>query len=326
MIALRLAAARGKTDFGWLSGCRQVLLLVLALVVTGACPSAQARNLGHHGDEANARADQQQYQEQGRPTTFAALIDEMIQACGEQAAAFRKGPPETIVQAVHLSDDQRAALDQVRTSADSAAKTLDANCPKRIPAEFGAKLDTLDHALSLVVDSLKGLRPSIVQFYALLDDEQKGRLVAMRVSANPASRSALKDYASSSRTDAEAKSICTQWVAILSAWPVRQIDAGMQLSAAQRAALYELSAAIYRSAGLSEACPADNAVTTLGRLDAMQKELQAVRHDIEVMRPSATAFENALNNAVTLNVRSRGQGSAVPLPATFAAPSSLGPW
>jgi hypothetical protein len=100
----------------------------------------------------------------------------------------------------------------------------------------------------------------------------------------------------------------------------------MQLSAAQRAALYELSAAIYRSAGLSEACPADNAVTTLGRLDAMQKELQAVRHDIEVMRPSATAFENALNNAVTLNVRSRGQGSAVPLPATFAPPSSLGPW
>jgi hypothetical protein len=324
MIALRLAAERGKTDFGWFSACRRVLLLVLALVVTSAPPSAQARNLRHHGDEASARADQEQYQEQGRPTIFAALIDEIIQACGEQAAALRKGPPETIVQAVQLSDDQRAALDQVRTSADSAAKTLDANCPKRIPAEFGAKLDTLDHALSLVVDSLKGLRPSIVQFYALLDDEQKGRLVAMRVSGN--SRSGPKASASGSGTDAEATSICTQWVAILSTWPVRQIDAGMQLSAAQRAALYELSAAIYRSAGLSEACPADNAVTTLGRLDARQKELQAVRHDIEVMRPSATAFENALNNAVTPNVRSRGQGSAVPLPATFAAPSSLGPW
>jgi hypothetical protein len=259
-----------------------------------------------------------------RKVLTAAFIDEMIHACGEQAAVLRSLPPETIVQVVQLSDDQRAALEQVRASADSGAKTLDANCPKRIPAELGAKLDTLDHALSLVADSLSGLRPSVLKIYALLDDEQKGRLVAMRVSRNPASRSGGKDSASGSGADAEAKSICAQWVANLRTWPVRQIDAGMQLSDAQRAALYELSAAIYRLAG--QACPADNPVTALGRLDARHNELQTVRRDIEAMRPSTTAFENALNDAqkkaLTLSVPSRGQGSAVALPATFAAP----PW
>jgi hypothetical protein len=294
MVILRRAAARGNTDFGRLSGGLPVLVLILALVVTSAPPSAQARDLRHHGDEASARADEERYQEHGRPTAFAAFIDEMIQACGGQAAALRKLPPETIVQVVQLSDDQRAALDQIRTSADSDAKTLDANCPKRIPAELGAKLDTLDHALSLVADSLSGLRPSVFKFYALLDDEQKGRLVGMRVSGSPASRFG-KDSASASGADAEAKSICAQWVANLRTWPVRQIDVGMQLSDTQRAALYELSAAIYRLAG--QACPADNPVTVPGRLDARQNELQAVRRDIEAMRPSATTFENALKGA-----------------------------
>ena len=331
MIALRPAAERGDTDFGWLSGCLLVLVLILALVVTSAPRSAQARDLRHHGDEASARADEERYQEHSKPTAFAAFIDEMIQACGGQAAVLRKLPPETIVQVVRLSDDQRAALDQIRTSADSDAKTLDANCPKRIPAELGAKLDTLDHALSLVADSLSGLRPSVLKFYALLDDEQKGRLVAMRVSGNPASRSGGKDSASGGGADAEAKSICAQWVANLRTWPVRQIDAGMQLSDAQRAALYELSATIYRSAGHSiGACPADNPVTALGRLDARHNELQAVRQDIEAMRPSTTAFENALNDAqkkaLTLSIPSRGQGSAVASPATFATPSPLAPW
>jgi hypothetical protein len=72
----------------------------------------------------------------------------------------------------------------------------------------------------------------------------------------------------------------------------------MQLSDVQRAALYEMSAAIYRSAGhLVEVCPTDNPVTALGRLDARVNELQALRQDIETIRPPTAAFENALNDA-----------------------------
>jgi hypothetical protein len=288
-------------DLGMLaSACRHVLLLlILGLVVTGAPPPSQARHLRHHGDEASTRADEERYQEHGRRTAFAAFIDEMIQACGEQAAALGKLPPDTIVQAMQLSDDQRAAFDQVRTSADSAAKTLDANCSKHIPAELGAKLDTLDDALSLIVDSLSGLGPA-VKFYGMLDDEQKGGLVAMSLSYNRASRSGRagtrKHRVSNSRADPDAKSICTQWAANLRTWPVRQIDAAMQLSDPQRAALYELTGAIYRSAGnLVETCPRQNAITPRGRLEARQNELQALRQDIEAIRPSAAAFENALN-------------------------------
>jgi len=274
-----------------------LFVLVLALVATGAPSLAQGRHLRHHGNQPSARMDEERDQERGRPTVFAASIDEMIRACTGQAEALRKLPPETVVQAVQFKDDQRSALEQVRASAASAAETLDANCPKGIPPELGAKLDALGHALSLLADALTGLRPAVLKFHALLDDEQKGRLVAMRASGNPASRSGRKDPGFGGAADADAASICAQWVAILRTWPVRQIDAGMQLSDAQRAALYELSAAIYRSAGhLVEACPTDNPVTALGRLDARGNELQAVRQDIETIRPSSAAFENALND------------------------------
>jgi hypothetical protein len=73
-----------------------VLFLVLALAVAGA--PAQARQLRHQGDEANARADEERSQEHGRPTAFAAFINEMPHACDEQAAVFRP-PPESIAKA-----------------------------------------------------------------------------------------------------------------------------------------------------------------------------------------------------------------------------------
>lgn len=275
-----------------------LLLLVLALMATGAPSLVQGRHLRHHGEATRAPMDAERDQERGRPTVFAAFIDDMIRACAEQAATLRELPPQTVVQAVRLTDDQLAALEQVRAATGSAAQRLDADCPKGIPAELGAKLVTLEHALGLLADSLGGLRPAVANFHAMLDDEQKGRLVAMRASGNPTSRSSRNDPGPGGGSDAEAKPICTQWVAILRSWPVKQIDAGIQLSDAQRAALYEMSAAIYRSAGhLVEACPTDNPVTALGRLDARENELRAVRQDIETIRPPTVAFENALNDA-----------------------------
>ena len=283
------------------SGSRHVLFpLVLVLMVMGAPSMAHGDHLRHHGDKSSGRIDQERDQDHGKPTAFVASIDGMIRACAEQAAALRKLPPETIVQAVQLNDDQRAAFEQVQTSAGNAAKTLDANCPKSIPAELSVKLDTLDNALGLLADSLSGLRPALLKFHASLDDEQKGRLVAMIRSSNPPRRSGptktRKRAAAGIGADEKATSICTQWAAILRTWPVRQFDTQMQLSDAQRAALYELSAAIYRSAGdLVEACPAENPVTPYGHLDARQNELQALREDIKAIRPPAAAFENALN-------------------------------
>lgn len=273
-------------------------LLLLALVVTGAPSLAQARHLRHYGDDATWRTNDAQDHAHGQPTVFTTSMDRMIRACSEQATVLRKLLLDLTIQSMQLSDDQRDALERVRTSVHGAAQTLDADCPKSIPPELGAKLDMLDHALTLIVDSLIGLRPAVLTFYVSLHDEQKGKLVVMGLSG-PAPRSGRartrKDVASGNGADPDVRSICAQWAANLRTWPVRQIDAGMQLSDPKRAALYELTAAIYRSAAdLVEACPVENATTPLSRLDARQNELQALREDINAIRPSAAAFESDL--------------------------------
>jgi hypothetical protein len=60
--------------------------------------------------------------------------------------------------------------------------------------------------------------------------------------------------------------------------------------------LYELTAAIYRSAGdLAQTCPAANSLTPLGRLELREHQLRALQQDIKAIEPYAAAFENALS-------------------------------
>jgi hypothetical protein len=276
-------------------------LFVLALLAMGVSSFAQTYHPWHDGGQAKARAHVDRGQDRaGKPSVFLAAINRTIDACNAQSIELRKLPVDAIARSAQLGDSQRNALEQVRTSAAAAAKALEATCPRRSPAELTAKIDALDAALSSLADSLSGLRPALATFFDLLDDEQKARLVILNLSSSPTSsaveRGARKKDDVDSNADAGAVSICTQWAAHLRSWPIKQIDSRMRFSDEQHAALYELTAAIYRSASdLVEACPMENPVTPIARLDAKKHELQSVRQDIEAIRPFARAFESALN-------------------------------
>jgi len=92
--------------------------------------------------------------------------------------------------------------------------------------------------------------------------------------------------------------VCRQWVAILRSWPVRQVESGISLSDEQHAILYDLTAAVYRAtSGLVEVCPAEDHFTALGRLDARQRQLTALRRGIDAVRPILSKFEDSLNDS-----------------------------
>jgi hypothetical protein len=276
-------------------------LFVLALLAMGVSSFAQTYHPRHDGDQVKARAHAGRGQDRaGKPSVFVAAIDRTIHACSQQSIELRGLPVDVIARSAQLRGSQHNALEEVRRSAAAAAKALEAACPSRSPAELTAKIDALDATLSLLVDSLIGLRPALATFFDLLDDEQKARLVIINLSSTPTSsvveRGARKKGDLDSNADAGAVSICMQWAANLRSWPVRQIEARMRFSDEQYAALYDLTAAIYRSAGdLVAACPMESPVTPIARLDAKEHELQSVRQDIEAIRPFARAFESALN-------------------------------
>jgi len=237
---------------------------------------------------------------QGKTTTFAAAIDAMVHECREQAADLKAMPLDFVGQAVQLRDEQGSQLEQVRSAGRGAAEALDANCPKDVGAQLTKKIAVLDDALQVMMDSLKSLHPALASFYNSLGNEQKAKFVAMTLSSEQLSalqqRVMRKQPATDDQFAGEQKSKCLQWVGRLTTWPVRQIETATALSNFQRASLYELTAAIYRSAGdLAQTCLAANPLTPLGRLELREQQLRALQQDIKAIEPYAAAFENALS-------------------------------
>jgi hypothetical protein len=90
--------------------------------------------------------------------------------------------------------------------------------------------------------------------------------------------------------------MCEEVGAVLRNWPVREIERDVRLSDAQRVALYELVTTSLKAAEtLSSACPAEAALTPVGRLETMRKRLSAVRAATAAIRPALARFYEALD-------------------------------
>jgi LTXXQ motif family protein len=89
---------------------------------------------------------------------------------------------------------------------------------------------------------------------------------------------------------------CENFVAALRGWPIREIERSVRLSETQRVAFYELVTLSLRVADtLAGACPAENALTPLGRLTQMRARLLAVRQATTAIHPTLTQFYEALD-------------------------------
>jgi hypothetical protein len=89
---------------------------------------------------------------------------------------------------------------------------------------------------------------------------------------------------------------CEELGAVLRNWPVREIERDVRLAGAQRVAFYELVTASLKAADtLSSACPAEAALTPVGRMETMRKRLAAVRAATAAIRPALARFYEALD-------------------------------
>jgi hypothetical protein len=144
-------------------------------------------------------------------------------------------------------------------------------------------------------ESRASLRPSVMNFYTLLDDEQKARIV-LNISAATTLLKSDQTSGSGSTLGEVGQGPCSQWAVTLRSWPTKQIEMEMDLSDEQYAALYDVTAAMHRAAGdLMTSCPAQGYLTTIGRLDTQQKQLEALRHGVNATQPILARFENLLN-------------------------------
>jgi hypothetical protein len=83
---------------------------------------------------------------------------------------------------------------------------------------------------------------------------------------------------------------------VLRGWPVREIERDVRLDGSQRVTFYELVTASLKAADtLGSACPAETALTPVGRMETMRKRLAAVRAATAAIRPALVRFYEALD-------------------------------
>jgi hypothetical protein len=126
-------------------------------------------------------------------------------------------PLDAVAGIVNPTPDQTDALDHIRSEALEASQSLAAVCPRNSSASIQERLKTLGQTLEAMADSLAQLRPAFATFYALLDDEQKARLVAMppskdaRTQPEEAARSRQTQNVAQRRGSSDRDLYCPQW-------------------------------------------------------------------------------------------------------------------
>jgi LTXXQ motif family protein len=85
--------------------------------------------------------------------------------------------------------------------------------------------------------------------------------------------------------------MCSPQAAGLAEWRVEQIERAVRPTDAQRAALNELKTASSKAAEtIAAACPREFPATSTGRLDLMEKRLDAMVQAVKTVRPAFDAF------------------------------------
>jgi LTXXQ motif family protein len=245
------------------------------------------------------------------------VVDRVISGCGQQAGELGNFPFAAIARIAAPDEVQSGALEALRATAMQATERLASDCPQSVPAEPAVRLEAVERAIDATSAAFASVVPALQKFYSALDDEQKARLLRdMTLAHAPVSSSERtakrsgerldrrssrwRAYASADRT-AAAKGwdgVCEQFISALRDWPIREIEGGVGLSEPQRITFYELVISSLRAADmLAGACPAETALTPVGRMATLRARLDAVRVATALIRPAYTLFFDSLDQA-----------------------------
>jgi hypothetical protein len=207
--------------------------------------------------------------------------------CGEQVPQLTDWPIERISQAVEPNEAQRAALDELKAATAKSIDILKAACPNDLPSIPTGRLSAMESRLQIMLQAVQTVRPSLDRLYQLLSDEQKARFNAV----SPSETAALgKDQRDLTR-------LCTDRGPGVADLPIDRIGQAVRPTEAQQASLDELKAASAKAAeGLKGNCPAYQALTPTGRVEAMEKRLEAMLDAVKTVQPALIKFYDGLTD------------------------------
>jgi hypothetical protein len=196
-------------------------------------------------------------------------------------------PFARIESAVQPTAEQQAFLDELKAAAAQAAADLKASCPQAAALTPAGRLDAMLARLQATLNASRTVHAPLIRFYDSLSDEQKARFNGLGPNAGPNAGTAQLSGANA----------CAGQKSGLADLPIEQIEDAVRPSAAQAAGLDRLGKANAQAVAiLQAACPDSVAQTPVGRLDVIEKRLEAMIQAAQTIQPALQAFYASLTD------------------------------
>jgi LTXXQ motif family protein len=210
------------------------------------------------------------------------------EVCSNQAPELTDWPIERISEVVEPTDAQRPALDELRAASAKVIEMLRSGCPKDLQSIPTGRLAAMESRLQVMLAAVQTVRPALERFYQSLNDEQKARFNAIAPADDP-------DAGGKDQHDLT--KFCDEKAPGVTDLPIDRIAQAVQPTPAQRGALDELKDASVKAAeGLKVNCPTYQMLTPTGRVEAMEKRLEATLDAVKTVQPPLAKFYNSLSD------------------------------
>src|SRR5215831_16829193 len=222
------------------------------------------------------------------PRPSYAAVQELCKQPGNGVTAW---PFADIERKVGLNAEQKQLLGDMRKASEDAAATFKASCPSEnaFPLTPPGWLAAMNARLDATLQAVDTVRPALEKFYNSLSDEQKERFNEI----GPKNTAANAEASVAS----QAADTCKQPKQGLSNLPIEKIEDALNPTDAQEAELNRLQDATTKAVEIMQAaCPDQTPITPPGRLDAMEKRLQAMIDAAKTVKPPLESFYASLNS------------------------------
>ena len=215
------------------------------------------------------------------------------QLCEEPEKGVTAWPIASIEQAVQPTSEQRALLDELKSTAAKAADAFKESCGESYAMTPPGRLRSMMNRISATLEAVRIVRPALEKFYNSLSDEQQARFNALGPNIGEQSQSQPQP-----QPEANAQpDTCGEPKPSLTNLPIERIETVIRPAGTQKEALDRLREATEKGVqGLQAACPEDVPLTPVGRLEAMEKRLEAMMQAAKLVQPALDEFYTALGS------------------------------
>jgi hypothetical protein len=230
--------------------------------------------------------------------------------CGDPDKGVTAWPFADIEKAVEPTPEQRALLEEMKAAAAKAADAFKDSCGGSFAMTPPGRLKAMTNRVEATLEAVRIVKPALEKFYESLSDEQKARFneVGPEVARN--AKPNQQPPANQEEANAQANA-CREPKPGLTNLPIERIHEIVKPAGAQKDALERLGSATEKAVDtLQAACPDEVPQTPPGRLDAMEKRLEAMLNAAKLVQPALEDFYVKLSSEQKARFNTMGRSAA----------------